>query len=311
MTATVQVNGDVATYGDAHDLLPTSILRPLAASEQIGKGQLVTINPSTGYARLNDGSVPNQIGGGVGVFSEKSNTSATAGLAQAALGQQAFKHFPMSTTANDSFTDADFWTPFYIADENTIGKLSYTGTRATTLVNRSLGGMFLGLDPVTGLANVWVGPIAYEVARAAVAQTGHSTGGVFKGIDTAAATDTFPGLIGATASEIVIPRDRQHGTVQAIYFTTEGTTLAASGATDYGQLNVSKRDGAGGTATVIATMTTKTVACTQFTSRAFTLDSTAGYCDLLDTDILTLTRTHGGTGAIIPAGYVRVIERVG
>ena len=45
MTATVRINGDVAPFGDAHDLLPTTILRPLAASEQVGKGQLVTIDP--------------------------------------------------------------------------------------------------------------------------------------------------------------------------------------------------------------------------------------------------------------------------
>jgi hypothetical protein len=62
---------------------------------------------------------------------------------------------------------------------------------------------------------------------------------------------------------------------------------------------------------VIATLDTKTVACTQWTSRAFTLITTAGYCDLLETDNLTLVRVHGGNGAIIPAGWVRVIERIG
>jgi hypothetical protein len=306
MTATLRINGDVAPVGDAHDLLPTTIQRPLAASEQIGKGQFATINPSTGYARLNDGTVPNEIAAGVGVFAEQSTTSTTAGNAVADFGQQAFKHVSISTIANDSFTDADFWTPFYIADENTIGKLSnYSGS------NRSIGGMFMGIDRLTGLAIVWVGPLAWSVARSTQATAGHMTGVVFKGVDTAAATDTFPGLIGATASEIVIPRTRQHGRVTAIDFVTEGTTLAASGATDYGQLNVSKRDGAGGTATVIATATSKTVAFTQWTAHAFTLDTTTGYLDLLEGDILTLTRTHGGSGAVIPAGYVRVTEKVG
>lgn len=306
MTATVRINGDVAPFGDAHDLLPTTILRPLAASEQIGKGQFGTIDPSTGYARLNDGTVPNEIAAGVGVFAETSNTNATAGNAIAMFGQQAFKHVAISAIANDSFTDADFWTPFYIADENTIGKLASYSTS-----NRSLGGMFMGIDKLTGLAIVWVGPIAWSVARAACLAAGHMTGILFKGIDTAAGTDTFPAQGGATMAEAIIPRTRQHGRVVAVDFVSEGTTLAASGATDYGQLNIQKRDGAGGGAVVIATATSKTVAFTQWTAHDFTLVTTAGYCDLLPTDILTLTRTHGSSGAVIPAGYVRVTEKVG
>jgi hypothetical protein len=309
MTATLRVNGDVAPWGDAHDLLPTTLERPLAASEQIGKGQLATINPDTGYARLNDGSVPNQIGAGVGVISETSNTSATAGGAKAWFGQQAFKRIAQSTTSLDYFTDADFWQPCYIASENTIGKLSYTGTRGTTLVNRSLCGMFMGIDPTTGLANVWVGPIAWEVARSAARNAQVLTASLFKGIDAGAAADTVAVQGGATLTEAIVPRGKQHGKISAIDFVVEGTTLALD-ATHYGILNIYKRDGAGGAGVLIATADGRT-AFTQFTAHAFTLVTTAGYVDLIDGDVLTLTRTHAGNGSIIPAGYVRIFERIG
>jgi hypothetical protein len=91
----------------------------------------------------------------------------------------------------------------------------------------------------------------------------------------------------------------------------EGATLAASGATNFATFTLYKRDGAGGAAVSVATLTTKTIAFTQWTTVSFTLSAVAGAVDLLETDLLTLVRTTGASGAIAPAGTVRAILKVG
>ena len=43
----------------------------------------------------------------------------------------------------------------------------------------------------------------------------------------------------------------------------------------------------------------------------FTLSVVAGAVDVLETVQLTLIRTHGGAGAVIPAGKLRGLRKVG
>jgi hypothetical protein len=43
---------------------------------------------------------------------------------------------------------------------------------------------------------------------------------------------------------------------------------------------------------------------------SFTLSAVAGAINLLETDWLTFDQAHTGTGAIIPAGKLRVIRKV-
>jgi hypothetical protein len=137
---TAQMNGGIAFLSESQ-AIPGYFSRFLAASAQVGKGQFVTVAPATGYASLADGTVPLQISGGIGDFSELSDTSTTAGVAMARLSDRMCYGMLASTSSNDSFTDADFGVPFYMKDENTPGKLSNLSGS-----NRSLGGLVFGLN---------------------------------------------------------------------------------------------------------------------------------------------------------------------
>lgn len=125
-------------------------------------------------------------------------------------------------------------------------------------------------------------------------------GSVAKAIDAGAATDLAETFLDGIA--------RVHGPVAAVYFDVTGTTLAASGDTDFKTLILCKRTAADpSTQVTVASATTKTTAWTQYTSIAFT--AVAGAVDLLEDDLLSIYETHGGSGAIIPAGKLRVIRK--
>lgn len=293
MTATVQLNGSWTPIGST--ALPAMIARPLAASAQVGKGQFVTVAPATGYASLNDGATPNQISAGIGDITELSDTSSVAGAASARLSERWFYGLAASAVSLDGFTDADFGVPFYIASENTLGKLSNSSGS-----NRTLGGLVYGLA-VDGTPNAWAGPIAWQLARSALATNAADGGTYAKAVDAGAATDL---------AEALVSRPKLHGRLVAVEFQVTGTTLAASGATNYKTITISKRDGAGGAAVVVATVDTQVTAFTQWTAVTFTLSAVAGAIDLLETDLLTIQESHAGTGAIIPAGTLRAVLKV-
>lgn len=292
MSATPQLNGAWTPISD-HNAIPGYVARPLAASAQVGKGQLVTVDPTTGYASLNDGTVPNQVAAGVGDYAELSDTSSTAGAAAARLTDRWFYGLASSTVVGDSFADSDWAVPFYIANENTLGKLSnYNGS------NRSLGGVVFGLA-VDSTPVAWCGPIASILGRSLLNLNATN----------AANYDIADAAANATIAERAIERQKVHGVVTAVEYV--GAAIAAD-ATDYVTVTVSKRDGAGGAAVVIATYDSRAAnqgAATAFVPKSFSLSAVAGALNLLETDIITITTAKGGAGKTI-TGNVRVVQKV-
>jgi hypothetical protein len=266
------------------------------AAQVAGFGQSVTLD-ATGYASLASDAIPNQIAGGVANDSETSDTGTTDGGARIMVSWGTCEGRVGSTAAGDAFTIADMAVPFWYATaaqagSTCPGKLSHTGTLAgANLVNRSCGGLELGPDPRspiggTFVPRVWEGPVAQAVARGVmVAQAwGHAGTGVN---DAAAST---------TTAEKAIRRPKVHGTTLDVTFT--GAAVTASN-TDYAIITISKRDGAGGGATVVATYDTRITGqgtVTAFTPALFLLSVVAGALDWLETDIATLTITKGGAG---------------
>jgi hypothetical protein len=300
--ASIEINGELIPMGEGY-AVPGSLDFPLDADEQAAKGQYLTLDPSTGMASRADDNIPGQISAGFVAIDELTTTNATAGNARARTSQRWAKHEAPSTIASDGFTAADVGVPFFIADANTPGKLSHTSTK-----NRTLGGLVFGLVKTGSLAIYhWAGPVAQAIARGVMGADMFPGGSLSKVIDAGAATDTVNGIAEAMLDGIA----SVHGKVAAVKFDVEGTTLAASGVTDYGVLTLWKRPAAGGTAVAVASVDTQTTAFTKWETVTFTLSVVSGAVDVNETDQLTLIRTHGGSGAIIPAGKVRVFRKVG
>lgn len=276
--------------------IPAFLSRFLAANAQAGKGQFATVDPATGYAALNDGTVPNQVSGGQPDYSELSDVSATAGKAEVRLSERWFYGLAASTISQDGFTDADFGVPFYIATENTLGKKSNdTGS------NRSLGGLVFGVNTIDGTPYAWTGIVAHLLARATRVTTDYEAGR-YRFTDAAANTAT---------AETLMDRAKQHGVVTGVQVINNAAIAASD--TDNAVITVSKRDGAGGAAVVVATYSTAVTAAqgalTAFVPGNFLLSVVAGALNLLETDVLTITATKGGAGKQL-AAVVRVIQKV-
>jgi hypothetical protein len=249
-------------------------------------------------------AIPNLIPVGAAELDGVTAGAADLDAAVTVRGQWFTGYANSALTAGDTFADTDFGKACYGVDNQTIGKLSnYSGA------NRSAIGVFLGLvNSTTGAVDTrfWGGVAGWYAARTAMMADGANGGMLVKVIDAGATTDTVNGY-----AEANVPRPKLHGTLTAVEFTVEGATLAASGATNFATFTLYKRDGAGGAAVSVATLTTKTIAFTQWTTVSFTLSAVAGAVDLLETDLLTLVRTTGASGAIVPAGTVRAILKVG
>ena len=293
MTAEVQTNAQFTPIG-RESAFVGFLLFPLAASEVIGRGQFATLSRSTGYAALNDGTVPNQIPAGVGYPAVESGTSTVAGSAKTPFWFGYSAGLADSAIVNDGFTIADVGVPFWIADENTPGKLSnYSGS------NRSLGGLVVGWDADTSTVTFVSVPVAWQLARIALM----ADAAIFASVpivDAAAST---------TITERVIPTEKLHGQLSAVQFA--GAAIAAND-TDYVTLTLSKRDGAGGGAVVLATYDSRAAnngAVTAFVPKAFTLSAVAGALDILETDVVTLKEEKGGSGQSV-IGAVRAIGKV-
>ena len=293
MTATAANTNGLAQICGAQSPLPPSLRLPLQASAQVGRGQNCTID-SNGNAGLNDGTVPGLISAGFAFPEVLSDTNAATAAAAAAFYQGAASGAPASTTAGDSFLAGDWGVPFWIADENTAGKLSNSGGN-----NRSLGGLVLGLDPL-GTPRLLSGPVFQAIARG-VLLANSKTGGWWQIADAAATS---------TAAETAIHREQLHGQVTAVQFIPTGNI--AADATNIATLVVAKRNGAGGGAVTMATFSTLNTsngAMTAFTPAAFTLATAAGALNVLETDVLTLTETKGGSGQQLN-GTLRVVQKV-
>jgi hypothetical protein len=281
------------------DALRLELSLPLAASVAPYRNWLMGLNLSTGYVVAQAAGVTGLVSAG---FSDwDSDGGAVAGGATDVLRSCVVSGFPMSSESGDDLDWTDVGAPCYAVDNQTVGKKSHS----TAGVNRSLLGVALGYDVDNSTPIILPGILGWLLGRAAAVSDTAQGGVLYKAVDAGAATDTVNGL-----AEALMARPPLHGTVSEISLTFEGTTLAITTG-DNGILTVYKRDGAGGNAVVLGTLNTVTKACTQWTKNTFVLSTVAGALDLLETDLVTVVRTHAASGAIIPAGNIRVTLKVG
>jgi hypothetical protein len=295
MPGTAEIN---ASYRPVHEnaAIPATLNRPLAASEQVGRGQFATVDLSTGHAALNNGAQASQACAGLGDPSVISDVSTIAGAAGLRLSQRHAKGIPASTEAGDGFADTDFGAAFWIADENAPGKLSNFGAN-----DRSIGGLVFGLGD-DGNPILWTGPVAWVLARAALIADRAQLGQYQYAGDAAA---------GDAVAETILPRPfAQHGLVTGVRFVPTAA-LTADNANN-AVITVRKRNGAGGTAVTLATITTDVASgdWVAFTPKALTPTATAADLIIRETDVITVEVAKGGTGVALPSGSIEVIGKV-
>jgi hypothetical protein len=269
----------------------------LAAASSFGRGQFVTVN-SSGYAALNDGTVPGLKSAGV-AFPEVLLSGPTANGGATGVFWWGFGcGAPASTAGGDSFTAADLGVPCWIADENTAGKLAYNSDDE----DRSLAGLVFGLAP-DGTPLLWSGPVAQLVARATVVADSFAHAW-YSFADSAA---------NAATSERAIPTAPVHGVITAVEFT--GAAVAADG-TDYGVITLKRYRASDDYATgvTVATYDTRAAptgqgAITALTPAAFALSATAANRIRRVDDIFTIASSKAGAGKTL-LGNVRVVGSV-
>ncbi|MEQ9318192.1 MAG: hypothetical protein RIF41_03495, partial [Polyangiaceae bacterium] len=230
-------------------------------------------------------------------FSDDDQEAGAANGVASVMGRQQFvSGFVNSAEANDAFAAGDLAVPAFAVDNQTVGKKS-TGTAGI----RSFVGLAMGLDEDNGNTPIiYPGPIGWLLARAA-----HVLDAI-----AGAEYQIADGSAAATTAERAIPRKKVKGLVTAIEFV--GAAVTADN-TNNATVTISKRDGAGGGATVLGTLSTDPDdegAITAFVPKAFTLSAVAGALDLLETDVLTVTVAKGGSGQTL-TGAIRVIQKVG
>jgi hypothetical protein len=279
-------------YGD-HNPIPWGDTLALAASVAPFRNWLLGVVPTTGYVVAQAAGVTDLVCAGFADRDEPS--SAAAGRSFMLARQQFVSGFLNSEETNDALLSTDYAAPFWIVDNQTVGKLSNFGG-----VNRSLGGLAFGIDPDTDTPILYPGPVGWTLGRVAVM----ADNAIFAAVPVvdSAASDTI--------AERVIPTEKLHGKVSAIQLV--GAAIAADN-TDYITLTVSKRDGAGGGAVVLGTYDSRAAnqgALTAFTPKAFALSAVAGALNILETDVITITEAKGGAGKSI-SGAVRIIGKVG
>jgi len=295
VTATAQNNGSFVLVG-TNQALPATIARPLPASSVVGRGQFTTVSASTGYAALNDGTVPNQLAGGIGYPNELSDVSSVAGAAAVQLWEGWGYGLPASTESNDGFANSDFGVPFYIANENTPGALSnFSGS------NRSLGGLVFGLAP-DGTPYFWTGAVAALVAKGVAAASAVTAGSHNYAVDAGAGTDL---------TEVIFngPPAKLHGRITGVDY-IPNATLGVDGS-NYKTLTVTKYDANGANGVVVGTLSTAAGFATKWKTYAFTLSATSANLDKLEGDVFTIQNAHTGSGSVTPAGQIRVTMKVG
>ncbi len=266
---------------------------PLAANVVPARNWLLTISPTTGYMSQALANTPGQIAGG---FADRDSDGSTVAGRAEMIGRWNFvSGFPNSTASLDSILSTDVAVPFYLVDNQTIGKLSHVSGS-----NRSLGGLAFGIDEDNSTPIIWCNPLAWAIARSTMVSDGMLFGSHTYAVDAGAATDL---------TEVIFsnPRAKLHGTITGIEFIANAT-LAAD-ATNYKTLTVTKYDSAGANPVVVGTMTTILVT-TKWVAKAFALSAVAGALDILEGDIFTIQNSHAASGAITPAGVIRITGKV-
>ncbi len=279
-------------YGD-HNPIPWGDTLALAASVAPYRNWLLGVVPTTGYVVAQAAGVTDLVSAGFADRDEPSSSS--AGRSFMLARQQFVSGFLNSEETNDALLSTDYAAPFWIVDNQTVGRLSnFSG------VNRSLGGLAFGIDPDTDTPIIYPGPIGWTLGRAALMANNAILASV--PIVDAAASDTI--------AERVIPTEKLHGKISSIQLV--GAAIAANN-TDYITLTISKRDGAGGGAVVLGTYDSRAAnqgALTAFVPGEFSLSAVAGALNILETDVVTIIEAKGGAGKSV-IGAVRIIGKVG
>ncbi len=279
-------------YGD-HNPIPWGDTLALAASVAPYRNWLLGVVPTTGYVVAQAAGVTDLVSAGFADRDEPSSSS--AGRSFMLARQQFVSGFLNSEETNDALLSTDYAAPFWIVDNQTVGRLSnFSG------VNRSLGGLAFGIDPDTDTPILYPGPIGWTLGRAALMANNAILASV--PIVDAAASDTI--------AERVIPTEKLHGKISSIQLV--GAAIAANN-TDYITLTISKRDGAGGGAVVLGTYDSRAAnqgALTAFVPGEFSLSAVAGALNILETDVVTIIEAKGGAGKSV-IGAVRIIGKVG
>lgn len=305
MTAKAKVLGSYRPVS-IDDALNAYFKLPLAANQQVGKGQLTTFSRTTMLLSLCQGNVPNLVAGGNGEYSELSDVSTVDGDAWARTTQKVCHGLQNSTVSNDGLANSDFCGVAWGADENTAGKLSHTGADST-LVNRSMIGLCFGLYSLDGTPVIWTGPVPWLLARAAHACDNKCFAS--KSLALAAST---------SIAETVMPRvgGELHGVTKVVRLVADGAIAASD--SNYWTFDVYKRTATTpGTAVKIAEVTTKVTgghALAAFTELLVPLVNAAGspVNDILESDIITIAATVTGTGNITAVNVAaEVIGSVG
>ncbi len=296
---TAQINASAKFGGDPGGPFELVWLRGQPASSQVGRGQFTSID-SSGYAKLADGTVGFLLPGGIGYPSFVSTSNPTAGLSAVDLYCGIVEGLVQSTINGDGFTDADVCVPFWIADENTPGRLPIDGSGH----DRSIGGIVLGMQqgsttqprlmsgPVAGL----LGLLAHSLAKA---DLGH----IAYAVDGSASTD-----IASSGNPFIIPRTPVRAKITSIEIVPSADLSATAG--NDATITVVKVDTLGVAADVSVGTFTTTTALTRRKKTAFTLTATAADLLLKTTDVLAYYRTHASAGAVIPQSAIRVIGQV-
>lgn len=279
-------------------VIPEEYVYPLAAGVTPYRNWLMGIVPTTGNGVAQAAGVTNLISAG---FSDRDDLSAAVAAGQQYFGgRQTFvSGFVNATTGADPILATSIAVAAYAVDNQTVGLLSnLSGT------NRSLAGLAFGLDPdgVNGspVPIIWVGTIAWLLARATTVMDAFCRASL--SIADAAANTAI--------AERAMNNFAAHGKLTGVTFT--GAAIAADN-TDYITVTISKRDGAGGGATSLATYDSRAAnngAVTAFVPAAFTLTATVADLDILETDVLTITTVKGASGKTI-TGAVRANIKVG
>ena len=296
MSATAQVNAGPKPVGN-ESAIQTGLEVAQPAYSQIGQGQNATIDPTTGYVALNDGTRPNQIGAGWGYPGKLTRSDATAGNSVALLWQGQMRELAQSTAAGDSFAATDVAKTWWIKDENTIGKLSNLSGS-----NRSIGGVFLGL--FNKLPHVLGGVVGWILGRAAHGLDNESGGAIAYAADATATTDQ-----GTAADPLLIPRRKLHGHITGIEIVPSADLALAL--TNYRVITIYKIDTTTNTVgPTVGTFSTLTQNLAKRTPTQFTLSSTSTDLDMLETDVLGYASLHNAGGATVPQSVIRINMKV-
>lgn len=303
MTAAVppfRVDG-IVRHGDDH-ALPYVIRRPLLANAVPFQFYLVQGTPSSGLmCGVNATSIPNLITLGAAT-QDTTNAGAVDGGAEVTLYQQWLIGYYQPTTAGDFFVDTDIGTVSWAIDNQTMGKLSNLSG-----ANRSIGGIFLGIDKEQGKAEFAVGIEHWLLARA-VHIADNSSINFRTTADVAASTATAETGTGRA------PHHFQVTGAQVIF------DAAVTGSDSvYATITVYARDVNGANQRVIAIGATGATSATTnwmggtstaFKPQAMTLTATLASLNLLETDVITYAVTKASTGTQLPAASVRLLGRV-